>query len=84
MIFSKTTGPFFFIFWGFKFNIPCLLKLNQSYLNSSHTMHPKTSTTSSCLSRTDTGNAYKKYILLKNDFLKNFWAVFLHNLGNYS
>ncbi len=23
MIFSKTTGPFFFIFWGF--NLPCLL-----------------------------------------------------------
>jgi hypothetical protein len=34
-------------------------------------MHPKTSTTSSCLGRDDTGNADKKYFLLKNDFLKN-------------
>jgi hypothetical protein len=44
-------------------------------------MHPKTSTTSSCLGRTVTGNADKKKILLKKDFLEKYWAVFIQILG---
>jgi hypothetical protein len=31
-----------------------------------------------------TGNTYKKSILLKDDFLKNYWAIFAHTLGIYS
>ncbi len=45
-------------------------------------MHPKTSTTSLCLSRADTGNAYKKYILLKNDFSQKLLGRFFSYFGD--
>jgi hypothetical protein len=66
-------------------DLPQYLNSTNHTQNSSQTIHPKSNVDNFitlCLWPNDTGNAYKKYFLLKNDFLKYYWAVFLQNLGS--